>query len=197
MAPPPCLSCPWLDGVRQRSCTFAPSDIREFPLVLLLTLRKFSFCSHSVVPTFCCCSVVTVQHFNTVFLLTFGNSNSNARSVAWFFRLNYNFRRCAERRLLSSTPRRCEDSAYCYVPLRPLSRTWASRPKQSARGSRFSLCSVFCTIIDDAPRFPRTSTAISCRFRHNLKLSLFGNRHSLCFHIRWYSEEIADSSFQL
>jgi hypothetical protein len=42
---------------------------------LLLTLRKFSFCSHSVVPTFYCCSVVTVQHFNTVFLLTLESSS--------------------------------------------------------------------------------------------------------------------------
>ena len=50
----------------------------KFPVNLLLTLRKFSFCSHSVVPTFCCCSVVTVQHFNTVFLLTLENSTDLA-----------------------------------------------------------------------------------------------------------------------
>ena len=37
----------------------------EFPLVLLLTLRKFSFCSHSVVHDFLllfCCYCSTLQH---------------------------------------------------------------------------------------------------------------------------------------
>ena len=74
---PICASRVWTGGsgllpVRRAKCTYSYD---EFPVILLLTLRKFSFCSHSVVPTFCCCSVVTVQHFNTVFLLTLENSN--------------------------------------------------------------------------------------------------------------------------
>ena len=75
VAPPPCLSCPLARRVRTSGQSVAPRSafsrqvhihsFGDFPHVLLLTLRKISFCSHSVVHVFLllfCCYCSTLQH---------------------------------------------------------------------------------------------------------------------------------------
>ena len=57
----------------------ASSIIRGFSVEFCCyALRKFSFCSQNVVHDFCCCSVVTVQHFNTSTLF----SSSTSRKLS-------------------------------------------------------------------------------------------------------------------
>ncbi len=123
-------------------------------------------------------------------------AHSNARSVAYLshgsFALTFaGVRNDDSFRALLVAARTLPTAMFLYSFL--ASKPYGLADLSSQHAVHGSACSVFCTIIDDAPRFLRTSTAISCRFRHSLELSLFGNRHSLCFHIRWYSEEIADS----
>ena len=72
VAPPPCLSCPsktreatFLNQWQPTSSRQVHIQLREFPLGLLLTLRKFSllftFCCSRLLLLFCC-YCLTLQH---------------------------------------------------------------------------------------------------------------------------------------
>ena len=98
----------------------------EFPLVLLLTLRKFSFCSHSVVHDFLllfCCYCSTLQHCFPL----------NVRKLYYLVQTHHHARRATRGRHTLSKPRIVQSCERCCASttLSACSLTPPSRPPRA------------------------------------------------------------------